>query len=450
MYKKYLLSGFIGMSLFSFANDATKAEIQTTANNIATQLQIPPQQRTNFTTEYTNKSIALQDLMSQNISAQEKATKAKAILGQSNSNLKQSTPSTQVAKYNSYFNKTTPLTASVTNTKPATKQTTSTATNNNTPIASTANFTKNSDYKALPTEHQEVVDNMALQLSLDNNQFQKMSSEYLAFYNGTENIKKNSGNNILKAKTEFDALIAKTNNNVKAHLNTQQYNEFSNLLKSGKLGKDTTPRVSTANVSVPTSTNTTPITANTKSNVNLSEIKSAKTLTELKKSLSLTEIQYSKALVVANKYDAEIAAISVQFPNNIDQQKAALDKKTPAYVNQFKAALSPTQANTYFGVLILQVNILTGKNLSPEYQNLINVMKTQYNMSDVQVIQSMMVLTEAKVKADANKNLNKNNPTAQKQESDKITADIDTKLKNILSTEQYNKVKADITKALGK
>ncbi|QQR97036.1 MAG: hypothetical protein IPK18_09045 [Sphingobacteriales bacterium] len=170
----------------------------------------------------------------------------------------------------------------------------------------------------------------------------------------------------------------------------------------------------------------------------------------MKKSLGLTDAQYTKALAIAKKYDAEIAAIATSYPNNIDQQKAALDKRTPLYVNQFKSALTATQANTFFGVLVAQVNILTGKNITPEYQALINTMKTKYGMSDVQVMQTMVVLTEAKVKSDANSNLNKNNATVQKQESDKIVAEIDSKLKGILTADQYSKVKTDIISAINK
>lgn len=422
----------------------TKSDIQTTADNIAIKLQIPKEQRSNFTTEYTNKSIALQDVMQQNISAQEKATKAKAILNQSNQNLKQSTPSTQISKYNSYFNKNTTLTASVTNTKPPTTKSTTTTT-----TSTPKTYTKNAEYNKLPADHQEVVDNMGIQLALDNNQFQKISKDYLSFFTGTESIAKNSSNNILKAKTDFDALVDKTNTSVKTYLSTEQYNQFNTLLKSGKLGKDTTPRVSTSNQNTTVNTNTN-TTTTVNNNANLSQIKSANTLTELKKSLGLTDAQYTKALAIAKKYDAEIAAIATSYPNNIDQQKAALDKRTPLYVNQFKSALTATQANTYFGVLVAQVNILTGKNITPEYQALINTMKTKYGMSDVQVMQTMVVLTEAKVKADANNNLNKNNATVQKQESDKIVAEIDSKLKGILTTDQYNKVKSDIISAINK
>jgi len=447
MHKKYLFFGLIALSKITMAEQTvTKSDIQTTADNIAIQLQIPKEQRSNFTTEYTNKSIALQDVMQQNISAQDKATKAKVILNQSNQNLKQNTPSTQISKYNSYFNKNTTLTASVTNTKtPTSKSNTTTSTNTSTPNT----YTKNAEYNKLPADHQEVVDNMAIQLALDNNQFQKISKDYLSFFNGTESIAKSASGNILKAKKDFDVLVDKTNTSVKAYLSDEQYNQFTTLLKSGKLGKDTTPRVGTSNQSTTVNSNTN-TTTSVNNNANLSQIKSANTLAELKKSLGLTDAQYTKALAIAKKYDAEIAAIATSYPNNIDQQKAALDKRTPLYVNQFKSALTATQANTFFGVLVAQVNILTGKNITPEYQALINTMKTKYGMSDVQVMQTMVVLTEAKVKSDANSNLNKNNATVQKQESDKIVAEIDSKLKGILTADQYSKVKTDIISAINK
>lgn len=455
MNKKYLNIALISLTFTSFAQNTKVADVQTTANNIATQLQIPPSERSKFNSEFTNKSLEMQNIMEQNISAQEKADKAKALLTQTNQNLRQTTSANQLTKYNSYFNKNATLTASVNNTKLATNQNNSvqsSSVQNNTNQNDAVVFTKGTEYNILPSEHQKVMDNMAIQLSLNNEQFQKMSKEYLLLIVGIEDINKKHAKDPAKAKVAYDAQVAKTNSAVKTFLTTPQYNQFVALLKAGKLGKDKTPRVAanTNSVNKPTTTNTTNSTSTFNNNRNLSEISSAKTLTELRKPLTLTDDQYTKALVVANKYDAEIKAICAKFPNNITQQKTELDKKTPTYVAQFKTALNPTQANTYFGVLVTQANILTGKNLTPDQQQLINTLKTKYGMSDVQIIQSMLIISEAKIKADANNNLNKNNPTVLKQESDKIIADVDAKFKEVLSTDQYNKVKADIVNAINK
>lgn len=441
MKKGLLFIGTLGLVNFIWAEQkVSKAELQETASNIATELQIPTSQRTSFETEYVDKSIALQEIMSRNISPQEKVALAKLTLNQSSANLKKVTPTVQSARYNNYFNKPAQLTASVKTVKtPSSNNNTS---NSNTIVPNS--YTKNVDYKKLPTEHQAVMDKIGIQLQLNNDQFGKMSTDYLYFVNTTESIAKNHANNKVAALIEANKMTQTIEKSTKSYLNNEQYTAFQTLLKQGKLGQDETPRVSTntVNNNTPNTNNNASITNNSR---NLSEIKSAQTLTDLKTALNLSTMQYNNALKVAQNYDAEIVKISKQFPNDINRQKTELDKKTPIYVAQFKAALQ-TQANAFFGVLIAQVNILTGQNLTAEQQNLINVMKNNYNMNDVQVIQSMFVIGEAKFRFDANKNINKNNTQAFNQENQKILGDANDKLKSILSTDQYNKVIADLQK----
>lgn len=442
MRKQTLLIGIFSIGNIVLAKEVSKTRIQETANNIATELQIPAAQRVNFTNEYTSKSILIQDIVNKNVTPQEKVNQIKMVLNQSSANLKQVTPAVQQNRYSNYFNKQVQMTAKVETLKSTTSKNDNVNTKPNTPTSNNTNsaYTKNADYNNLPQEHQAVMDNIGKQLVLDNNQFGKMSSDYLNFVTTTENIAKTNGKNLLKAKTEFDQLTASTLNSTKGYLSTEQYNAFQTLLKTGKLGKDTNPRVNVVN------TNTTNNT--TVDNNNLSDIKSAETLTQLKSSLNLSPTQYANALKVANNYDTEIAKVSAMYPNNIKQQKSELDKKTPMFVNQFKAALNPAQANSFFGVIIAQVNILTGENLTAEQQQLITAMRNNYKMNDVQIVQSMFALAEAKVKADANKMVNKANPQVFNQENQKILSETDNKIKNILTPEQYNKVKADIEKAL--
>lgn len=444
MKKQTLLIGIFSVGNIVLAKEVSKSRIQETANNIATELQIPAAQRVNFTNEYTSKSIAIQDIVNKNVTPQEKVNQIKMVLNQSSTNLKQVTPVVQQNRYSNYFNKQVQMTAKVETLKSPTSKNDNVNTKPNTPTSNNTNsaYTKNADYNNLPQEHQAVMDNIGKQLVLDNNQFGKMSSDYLNFVTTTESIAKTNGKNLLKAKTEFDQLTASTLNSTKGYLSTEQYNAFQTLLKTGKLGKDTNPRVNVAN------TNTTNNTTIVNNNKNLSDIKSAETLTQLKSSLNLSPTQYANALKVANNYDTEIAKVSAMYPNNIKQQKSELDKKTPMFVNQFKAALNPAQANSFFGVIIAQVNILTGENLTAEQQQLISAMRNNYKMNDVQIVQSMFALAEAKVKADANKMVNKANPQVFNQENQKILSETDNKIKNILTPEQYNKVKADIEKAL--
>ncbi len=444
MKKQTLLIGIFSVGNIVLAKEVSKSRIQETANNIATELQIPAAQRVNFTNEYTSKSIAIQDIVNKNVTPQEKVNQIKMVLNQSSANLKQVTPVVQQNRYSNYFNKQVQMTAKVETLKSPTSKNDNVNTKPNTPTSNNTNsaYTKNADYNNLPQEHQAVMDNIGKQLVLDNNQFGKMSSDYLNFVTTTESIAKTNGKNLLKAKTEFDQLTASTLNSTKGYLSTEQYNAFQTLLKTGKLGKDTNPRVNVAN------TNTTNNTTIVNNNKNLSDIKSAETLTQLKSSLNLSPTQYANALKVANNYDAEIAKVSAMYPSNIKQQKSELDKKTPMFVNQFKAALNPAQANSFFGVIIAQVNILTGENLTAEQQQLISAMRNNYKMNDVQIVQSMFALAEAKVKADANKMVNKANPQVFNQENQKILSETDNKIKNILTPEQYNKVKADIEKAL--
>ncbi|HMU97299.1 MAG TPA: hypothetical protein PLC61_04830 [Chitinophagales bacterium] len=444
MKKQTLLIGIFSVGNIVLAKEVSKSRIQETANNIATELQIPAAQRVNFTNEYTSKSIAIQDIVNKNVTPQEKVNQIKMVLNQSSANLKQVTPVVQQNRYSNYFNKQVQMTAKVETLKSPASKNDNVNTKPNTPTSNNTNsaYTKNADYNNLPQEHQAVMDNIGKQLVLDNNQFGKMSSDYLNFVTTTESIAKTNGKNLLKAKTEFDQLTASTLNSTKGYLSTEQYNAFQTLLKTGKLGKDTNPRVNVAN------TNTTNNTTIVNNNKNLSDIKSAETLTQLKSSLNLSPTQYANALKVANNYDAEIAKVSAMYPNNIKQQKSELDKKTPMFVNQFKAALNPAQANSFFGVIIAQVNILTGENLTTEQQQLISAMRNNYKMNDVQIVQSMFALAEAKVKADANKMVNKANPQVFNQENQKILSETDNKIKNILTPEQYNKVKADIEKAL--
>lgn len=441
MKKQTLLIGIFSIGNIVLAKEVSKSRIQETANNIATELQIPAAQRVNFTNEYTSKSIAIQDIVNKNVSPQEKVKQIKLVLNQSSANLKQVTPAVQQNRYSNYFNKQVQMTAKVETLKSPTSKNDNVSTKPSTPTNNNTNsaYTKNADYNNLPQEHQAVMDNIGKQLVLDNNQFGKMSSDYLNFVTTTESIAKANGKNLLKAKTEFDQLTASTLNSTKGYLSTEQYNAFQTLLKTGKLGKDTNPQINVAN------TTTTSVVNNNK---NLSDIKSAETLTQLKSSLNLSSTQYANALKVANNYDAEIAKVSAMYPNNIKQQKLELDKKTPMFVNQFKAALNPAQANSFFGVIIAQVNILTGENLTAEQQQLISAMRNNYKMNDVQIVQSMFALAEAKVKADANKMVNKSNPQVFNQENQKILSETDNKIKNILTPEQYNKVKADIEKAL--
>jgi len=450
MKKQTLLVAIFSIGNIILAQQLNNDKIQETANNIATELQIPVNQRETFVNEYTNKSLAIQSIITQNISPQAKVDQLKTVLSQSAANLKQVTPATQLNRYNNYFNKQVQLTANLNTVKTPSSlkdENVNLVSDNLLASNSSVSYTKNSDYQKLPTEHQAVMDNIGTQLQLNNNQFGKMSTDYLNFVTTTENIIKSSGNNLIKAKLEFDNLATNTFNSTKTYLNTEQSNAFQKLVKDGTLGKDTNPRVAIANNTGNNNASNTPnITAN--NNKNLSDIKSAQTLTQLKNALSLTPAQYTNALKIANNYDAEIAKVCALYPNNINQQKTALDKKTPAYVSQFKAALTPVQVNTYFGVIIAQVNILTGNNLTPDQQKLIATMKNEYNMNDVQIIQAMFTLTEAKIKADGNKLANKNNPQAFNQETQKILNDADVRLKDILTTDQYNKVKADIEKAL--
>ena len=113
MKKQTLLIGIFSVGNIVLAKEVSKSRIQETANNIATELQIPAAQRVNFTNEYTSKSIAIQDIVNKNVTPQEKVNQIKMVLNQSSANLKQVTPVVQQNRYSNYFNKQVQMTAKV-------------------------------------------------------------------------------------------------------------------------------------------------------------------------------------------------------------------------------------------------------------------------------------------------------------------------------------------------
>ncbi len=288
--------------------------------------------------------------------------------------------------------------------------------------------------------------NAQAQLQLTADQYPKFEADHNSFTTQLAAIKKKYNNNMVLAKNDINKLIASTDKSIKTYLSGMQFGAYKKLYNTGQLGKNSTPAVN-ANVNTKPSSQT----AGTSGNATKTSAVSTGTSAGINQSVSVTNLgihalvdpfkdllkltpdQYIKLSADTKAYDAKLATMGGDASSKTAEVKALNDQ----YVQKFKTYLNTEQVNKFVLACTMQQNILTGKNLSADQKAIINSMRNTYHMNDGQIEMTVLIWTEAKIKLDIIQANASKDPQAALTATQKVLNDADTKMKNILTDEQY-------------
>jgi hypothetical protein len=335
----------------------------------------------------------------------------------------------------------------------------------------------------LTPEIKSILDNVKNECKLSDAQSATFTTDYVEFLNATDKNNKTYTENESKKNSENQKVLFATLSKLKTYLNQDQQTTLIKLIQAGKLTptasipannlpaiepNTTTPNTgSTTQTTTITPTTTQPTVAVTptptvqveqpKVTVPNTTLVSPKSLSnvaglfdQMKEYLKVTPDQYTKTMTILKDYDTKITGVKNANANNPQKTTTEINAVNKAVIPQLKAVLKQDQINTLVAGVTMQENILSGKNITPQQKSMLDKIRTQYNLNDAQSMAVIMVLVQGKVRGDAIQKIKPSNPDLAKKETTKLLQDIDTQLKNSLTTEQYTKVKFDLEKLLVK
>lgn len=304
----------------------------------------------------------------------------------------------------------------------------------------------------LTPEYKAVIQNVQTNCLLNDLQTGKFTKEYVNLVNAFNTNAVKFAGNTQQLNAENNKSLLAAGAKFRTFLNNVQFTKLTGMIKAGQL----MPSNSTTTVSVPTTptpaptastspavvtpTVTTPV--STSSNV-------AMLFKEISGSMKVTD-QVSKAVSgVLTEYDAKAVQIKIANVNNPAALKSGMDALNKEYLVKLKSSgLSDEQIKQLVGAMIMQENILSGKNLSPQQNQLLNDIRTKYKLNDAQTMTVIFTLVEAKLRGDAIQKIAQTNKPLAQQQTVQLMSDLDAKLKSGLTPEQYNAIKADMEKLL--
>lgn len=286
----------------------------------------------------------------------------------------------------------------------------------------------------LTNEQKGILENVKKQCNLSAEQYTKFQSDYILFLN--ENAKPNANTN---------GLLFLLGTKIKPYFSATQMNTITQMAKQGSLAPKNTTTTTTN--TTPTTIITTPkevvstATGSTKSNV-------TELFNQLKSYLKVPADKSVQIIPILKDYDIQATKIKTANAGNAAKIKQEMDALNGQVVPKLKAHMTDQQLGTLVLAVTMQDNILNNKNLDANQQAFLNKLKNDYGLNETQTMSVILVMVQAKVRGDAITAISKTNPTAAKQELNKLLLDVDKQLKAALTTEQYNKIKADLEKMI--
>ncbi len=308
----------------------------------------------------------------------------------------------------------------------------------------------------LTPEYKAIINKVNTECNLTDVQNQKFTSDYVNLVNAfNSNAVKFAGN---KGQMDIanNAALLNAGTKFRTYLNNAQFTKLTSMIKAGQLMPPNTstvtvpvtitpPTPGTPTATAPATTpvaQSTPAAQSTTSNV-------TQLFREVSGFMKVSEPVSKAVIPILTEYDSKATAIKTANVNNPTAAKVAMDALGKEYIVKLKAAgLTDEQLKQLLGAIVLQENILSGKNLSPQQQQLLNEIRTKYNLNDAQTMTVVLVLVEGKLRGDAIKKTAQSNKQLAQQQTVQLMADLDNKLKTGLTPAQYTAIKSDMEKLL--
>lgn len=302
---------------------------------------------------------------------------------------------------------------------------------------------------SLTPEYKAIIEKVKVNCNLTDVQSQRFTTDYITLVNAfNANAVKFAGNKGQMDIANNGALL-NAGTKFRTYLNNAQFTKLTNMIKAGQLMPPnsstvtvpvtvTPPTTGTQTATVPTP----PVAQSTTSNV-------TQLFREVSGFMKVSEPVSQAVIPILTEFDTKATAIKTANVNNPAATKNGMDALGKEYLVKLKAAgLTDEQLKQLLGAIVLQENILSGKNLSPQQQQLLNEIRTKYNLNDAQTMTVVLVLVEGKLRGDAIKKTAQSNKQLAQQQTVQLMADLDNKLKTGLTPAQYTAIKSDMEKLL--
>lgn len=301
----------------------------------------------------------------------------------------------------------------------------------------------------LTPEYKAIISKVTTECNLTDVQNQKFTADYVNLVNAfNANAVKFAGNKGQMDIANNGALL-NAGTKFRTYLNNAQFTKLTNMIKAGQLMPPNTSTVTVPVTVTPPTTSTqtatmptTPVAQSTTSNV-------TQLFREVSGFMKVSEPVSKAVIPILTEFDTKATAIKTANVNNPAATKNGMDALGKEYIVKLKAAgMTDEQLKQLLGAIVLQENILSGKNLSPQQQQLLNEIRTKYNLNDAQTMTVVLVLVEGKLRGDAIKKTAQSNKQLAQQQTVQLMSDLDNKLKTGLTPTQYTAIKSDMEKLL--
>lgn len=283
-----------------------------------------------------------------------------------------------------------------------------------------------------------ITENVKKECTLNPDQFAKFKNDYVLFLN--ENAKPNANTQGL-----FFLLGLK----FRGYMNEAQFSKVTQMVKDGKLNPPNTKtnladqavKAKEASVASAPAAAVLPAAVTNQSNV-------TSIFEQLESFMKITPDKAAQVIPILKDYDKQLTKIKTDNAGNPGKVKQLTDALNGQVTPKLKMHMNDQQLGTFVMALVMQDNILSGKNLSADQKLFLDKVRNQYNLNDVQTMSVILVLVQGKIRGDAIGLLSKSNPDAAGKEFIKLMQDLDGQLKSALNNDQYVKVKSDIEKLI--
>jgi hypothetical protein len=287
-----------------------------------------------------------------------------------------------------------------------------------------------------------IVENVKNELGLNPVQAGRFTTDYAAFLNSNETNLRNNANNPKMRDEVTKKLLMGAGAKFRSYLNEDQMSKLTAMIQAGKLNP-AAPSAPAQPVSKAALMKAAPMPAAvvTQSNV-------AGLFEQLSPYIKVTADQSAKVMPVLKEYDTKVSAIKTANAGNQPKINSELSAQNSQTMAKLRPILNNDQLQKLVAAATMQENVLSGKNLSMEQRAFLDKLRSQYKLNDVQLMSVILIMVEGKVRGDMIHQAAKTNPQAAATELGNLLQDLDLKLKNSLSAEQYTSVKSDLEKLM--